>query len=242
MCFDEMFIWANDALSKNKDIQKMLRNRFSILFIDETQDNSEIQSAILHKIFIEGEKPITRQRFGDSNQAIFNYTGQSGATTDTFPSVLCGIRKELPNSHRFGAEIASLANNFSINSLDAGLQGHGPNTSKANAATDQKHTIFLFKDGEIDKVLPEYAKHILEVFADDPEGLKQGDYVAVGAVHTKPDNLKNPPHYIGHYYPDYKSELSKKEPSPKTFPEYIMVGKYLSSLSSSSFPSYREIF
>jgi len=236
MCFDEMFIWANEALSKNKYIQELLRNRFPFLFIDEVQDNSEIQSTILHKTFMEGKKPVIRQRFGDSNQAIFNYTGQSGATTDTFPSVLDGVRKELPNSHRFGVEIASLASNFAINSLESGLQGHGPNTSKANVATDQKHTIFLFKDGDIDKVLPEYAKHILEVFADNPEGLKQGDFVAVGAVHTKPDNLQKPPHYIGHYYPHYKSELSKKEPSLKTFPEHIMVGKYLSSLSSSSFP------
>jgi DNA helicase II / ATP-dependent DNA helicase PcrA len=237
MCFDEMFIWANDALSKNKQIQKILRNRFPLLFIDETQDNSEIQSATLHKIFIEGEKPVTRQRFGDSNQAIFNYTGQSGATTDIFPSVLEGVRKELPNSHRFGAEIASLANNFTINCLEAGLQGHGPNTSKANVVTDQKHTIFLFNDGDIDKVLPEYAKHLLEVFVDDPKGLKQGDFVAVGAVHNTPSGkIQSPPHHIGHYYPDYKSELSKKEPSLKTFPEYIMVGKYLSSISGSTFP------
>ncbi len=236
MCFDEMFIWANEALSNNNRIQKMLRNRFPLLFIDEIQDNSENQSATLHKIFIEGEGSVIRQRFGDSNQAIFNYSGQSGATTDAFPSVLEGVRKELPNSHRFGAEIASLANKFSINSLEAGLQGHGPNTSKANAVTDQKHTIFLFKEGDIDKVLPGYSRHILEVFTDDPEGLEQGDFVAVGAVHTKPDNLQNPPHYIGHYYPEYKPELSKKEPSPKTFPEYIMIGKHLSSMSSSSWP------
>lgn len=233
--FDDSFAFAMRCCDKYPVVKKSIRQRFPMHFIDEAQDNSEDQSATLYEIFMEGGSSVTRQRFGDSNQSIYNRTGQSGAITDAFPSEQNGVKKELPNSHRFGSEIALLANNFAINRLEAGLQGHGPNTSKANAVTNQKHTIFLFKDGEIDKVLPEYAKHILEVFADDPEGLKQGDFVAVGAVHTKPDKPQNPPHYIGHYYPDYKSELSKKEPSPKNFPEYIMVGKYLSSLSHSSY-------
>lgn len=237
MCFDEMFIWADEALEKNHNIQKAIRNRFPLLFIDEIQDNSETQSAILHKIFMKGENPSTRQRFGDSNQAIYDYSGQSGAKSDQFPSREEGIKKELPNSHRFGAEIASLVNNLALNPFDKGLQGHGPNTNKATANTDKKHTIFLFKDGEIDKVLPEYAKHILEVFRHDSNGLKHGDFVAVGAIHTTPPGkVQNPPHYVGHYCPNYRSELSIKEPSPKTFPEYIMVGKHLSSLSSSSYP------
>lgn len=47
------------------DIVDTIRARFPILFIDEAQDNSEQQSAILHRLFRSGQSPVIRQRLGD---------------------------------------------------------------------------------------------------------------------------------------------------------------------------------
>lgn len=225
VCFEEMFVWAKDLLEKKPEVQFALRHRFPFLFIDEVQDNSEAQSTLLNQIFCEGSNPVIRQRFGDSNQAIFNNTFQKeGATTDPFPSNVTGVLCELPNSHRFGSQIADLANPFAISPLSNGLQGQGPSEKRAETDTLGKHTIFLFNAGEIDKVLPAYAEHILDVFGDDPLALNKGDFVAVGAVHKTPETQQPPPHHVGDYHSGYNSELSKKDPTPKCFVVYIHIG------------------
>ena len=84
----------------------VIRDRFPILFIDEAQDNSKEQSAVLSRIFMDGENPVIRQRFGDENQAIYDFQGAEEAATDKFPGA---YKKELPNSHRFGQAIADMA-------------------------------------------------------------------------------------------------------------------------------------
>ena len=99
-CFDEMFIWAKELLDSCPETIRTLRRRFPLVFIDEAQDNSEAQSALLHRIFCDGDAPSRRQRFGDSNQAIYANSYQSGATTDLFPS---GDVHPMPRSYRFWA-------------------------------------------------------------------------------------------------------------------------------------------
>ena len=69
-CYDEMFMWAGELLRTVSGIVDVLRSRFPILLIDEAQDNSKEQSAILSRIFMEGDNAVIRQRFGDANQAI----------------------------------------------------------------------------------------------------------------------------------------------------------------------------
>ncbi|MBY5415371.1 UvrD-helicase domain-containing protein [Rhizobium leguminosarum] len=90
----------------NPDVASALRDRFPIVFIDEVQDNSELQSAFLHRLFVAGQSSsVIRQRFGDSNQAIYNRAGGTGAITDPFPGP---NRIDLPNSARFGQKIADV--------------------------------------------------------------------------------------------------------------------------------------
>ena len=102
-------MWGHDLLDKHPDVCDSIRERFPMLFIDEVQDNSEEQSALLFRLFIKGGGPVIRQRFGDANQAIYRHAGESeGAITDSFPD--SHIRRDIPNSHRFGQEIANLAN------------------------------------------------------------------------------------------------------------------------------------
>lgn len=72
-CFDEMFVWAKELLDRCPEMIATLRRRFPIIFIDEAQDNSEVQSALLHRIFCDGEGPSRRQRFGDSGLASVSF-------------------------------------------------------------------------------------------------------------------------------------------------------------------------
>jgi superfamily I DNA/RNA helicase len=230
-CFDEMFVWAREALIKRPDIREILRRRFPFLFIDEVQDNSDEQSDILYRIFMEGGDPVTRQRFGDSNQAIYGRSGVVGASVDKFPSDVPGVKKELPNSHRFGPVIASLANYFTLYEIESGLKGNGPNTRRASKK-ELNHTIFLFDDKTVEDVIPAYAKHIEEQFQYDKDALKNGDFVAVGAVHNTPKGKVQPaPHFVGHYFKDYSPQQLKRSAPPNSFAGYIHRGMVSTSLT-----------
>ena len=83
-CYNEMFVWATDLLDKAPEVIRTIRDRFPVLFIDEAQDNSEDQSAILHRIFMAGDNTLVRQRFGDGNQAIYGFMGATEASTESF--------------------------------------------------------------------------------------------------------------------------------------------------------------
>lgn len=221
-CYDEMFFWANDLLGMCPEIRSIVRERFPMLFIDEVQDNSETQSALLSKLFVEGGCPAIRQRFGDTNQAIYQHAGESeGATTDAFPTA--DKRKDIPHSLRFGQEIARLANGFGL--VPQGLKGCGPRTGLLAADTNGKHAIFLFNNDNIHRVLATYAEYLLETFSADD--LREGSFVAtaIGAVHTQGEDKKKFPSSVGDYWPRYDPEISRAEPAPKTFFQYLMAGR-----------------
>lgn len=103
-CFDEMFVWANELLEKRPQTAIDLRQRFPLVFIDEAQDNSEEQSALLYRIFCAGDAPSRRQRFGDSNQAIYARPGLDGSNTDPFPGA---VVHAMPRSYRFAQGLAN---------------------------------------------------------------------------------------------------------------------------------------
>lgn len=225
-CYDEMFIWANELLDHVPDVKKMVRERFPVVFIDEVQDNSEIQSALLFRVFMEEEDPVVRQRFGDSNQAIFRSPGDDkGATTDVFPNP--DIRKSIPNSHRFGQEIAGLANPLAPE--PPGLVGRGPSQGPENkrilADTSGQHTIFLFDDQTVTNVLSAYARHLLQVLSD--RELQQGTFAAVGSVHRYEEG-KPVPYSVCDYWPDYVPGLTTSASNPSRSCHFIQSGQRLS--------------
>ena len=174
-CYDEMFMWADELISRYPDIVGTIRSRFPMLFIDETQDNSESQSHILHTIFISGGNPVIRQRFGDENQAIYDYVDAIEASTDKFP-VLDDRKREIPNSHRFCQIIAKLAGPLGLNADTCNLVGEGPKCRDIPPIQDAApHTIFLFDDETITKVLDAYGDLILSMFPQR--------FIAEGCVH-----------------------------------------------------------
>jgi DNA helicase-2/ATP-dependent DNA helicase PcrA len=236
-CFDDMFIWAHDLLENVLGVVNVIRDRFPLLFIDEAQDNSEDQSAILHRIFLDGAGAVVRQRFGDSNQAIFDFMEAKEATTDPFPD--SEFQKDIPNSHRFGQKIAELADPLGL--IPYCLQGQGPKKPLVSGAKEAPHTIFLFNDNTVGKVMDAYAELLIETFSE--QELREGTFTAVGQVHKPPDEGMNEkfPHHVGHYWPEYDLELARRDPKPQTFVQYVFAGLGKAKIIGEVFPAVEKI-
>lgn len=220
--YDEMFMWANDLIDCSPAIKQHIRGRFPLVFLDEVQDNSEAQSSILHRIFMEGDGASCRMRFGDSDQEIFDSAGEvKRAKTDKFPSDK--VKYDLPNSHRFGQSIANLASPLSVGKMS--LAGQGP---KGGASKDAAHAIFLVDEDSIGAVLKAYGQYLLSVFDEEQKLLDQLTFTAVGAVHRdKEGSEKNKPHNLSHYCTEYDPDIASKDPKPKTFLQYVKAGHRL---------------
>lgn len=219
---NEMFMWANDLMDCSPSIKQHIRGRFPLVFLDEVQDNSEAQSSILHRAFIEGDGAVCRVRFGDSDQEIFDHAGEvSRAKTDSFPSD--EVKYDLPNSHRFGQSIANLASPLSVGKMR--LSGQGP---KVGLSKDAAHAIFLIDEGSTGAVLKAYGQYLLSVFDEEQELLDRLTFTAVGAVHRDKDGAeKNKPHNLSHYCIQYDPDIASKDPKPKTFLQYVNAGHRL---------------
>ena len=220
-CYDEMFVWAKALMEHMPGVVDVLRGRFPLLFVDEAQDNSEAQAAILYRIFSAGNKPVLRQRFGDPNQAIFNSVRDEGATTDVFPDE--SIKRDLPTSHRFGQKIADFADPLGI--IRYRLVGQGPKKSLASGQPEAPHTIFLFDSDRSEAVLDAYGALLIDTFSE--QELLQGSFVAVGQVHRprESDTGDKRPRHVGHYWPEYDAELTGIDPKPTCFVQYIVAGQ-----------------
>lgn len=213
-CFDEMFVWANELLDLHPEVAADLRMRFPLVFIDEAQDNSELQSAMLHRIFLQGSGPSIRQRFGDSNQAIYSHAGGDGAQTDRFPSVEL---QNLPRSYRFSQAIADAAKGLGI--VPQALSGAGP--TRVRVKSDAlAPVLFLFDDNSVRNVLPLYGEYLFTAFS--AEELAEGVFTAIAGVHDFDEGKTTPiPRAMGHYVPHYNPVIVRKEAIPATFDQYL---------------------
>lgn len=216
-CFDEMFVWANQLLDRNPGIAADLRRRFPLVFIDEAQDNSEIQSAILYRIFCAGDGPSRRQRFGDSNQAIYANANQDGARTDPFPAAPI---HSIPRSYRFPQAIADAVKGFGVTPQE--LIGAGPTCARIASAA-KPFAIFLFDDPSVQEVLPRYGAYLLDQF-QAPE-LAAGTFVAVAGVHEMEKDDKVP-RAMGHYAPHYDAACARKESAPATMAQFLARARF----------------
>lgn len=215
-CFDEMFVWANELLDKRPEVAGALRARFPLVFVDEAQDNSQEQAALLYRIFTSGDSPSRRQRFGDSNQAIYSRAEQTGAQIDQFPSL---PTFSLPRSYRFGQVQADHVKGFGV--VPQSLIGAGP--ADISLRTEPLPPVmFLFDDQSVSQVLSRYAEHILANFSS--AAISRGLFKAVAAVH-KLDKDTEVPRAIGHYMPTYSPASAHTESRPDSFVQYLDIAR-----------------
>ena len=223
--FDDMFAVAAKQLREQPAIADVIRQRFPVVFIDEMQDTSEMQNALLASLFPVSACEI-RQRFGDSNQAIYDW-GQSEAISDTFP---CSSRqREIPNSKRFGPWIAGAADPLACKPITPELRGEGPGRSCCSAnPTSMQHTVFLYDQETCQQVLPAFGGLLLDTLSD--ADLRNGYFRAIGHVGRPGEGQKHYPRSIGDYWPGYESDAARPEARPTTFAGYIQLAqrqKYL---------------
>lgn len=214
--YDDMFAVAQQQLLVSPVTASLLRRRFPVVFIDEMQDTSEVQNCLLGKLL-----PIVgcelRQRYGDSNQAIFD-AGQFKATSDPFPGP---ERKEIPNSKRFGEWIAATADPLAVDPISPSIIGEGPKkTCRADPAC-MPHTMLLFNADTCQVVLPAFGGLLLEVFED--EDLSRGYFRAVGHIGRLSEDHKHHPRSIPDYWLEFQAAASRLEPRPRTLAGYAFL-------------------
>ena len=216
-CHDDMMIWAAQALDRNPDLRKAVRRRFPMLFLDEVQDNDDVQSSILHRLFMDDDQPVVRQRFGDMNQAIYGSASAAdvdGANGDAFPNAEISI--PVANSHRFGNQIATLADGLALSPPGLiGLREHPEAEQGRHAA------ILLFDTQHATAVLPAFAHLLTTRFS--PAERATGIFAAVGAIH-RDTNRPDPPNCVAHYWEGYDHELAHIEGRPATLIGYLRRG------------------
>ena len=222
-CYDEMFVWARALLEDFPAVASWLRRRFPFVIIDEMQDTFEAQGDMLHAIFPRTSSDIVVQRVGDPNQAIFDDSEAKPDESDPFPDIDTARCLSIPNSRRFGSDIATLASPFAVTPVGtAGLCGIGPKVIAGTSAT-RPNAVFIFPDDSTAGVLDAYGKHILTNF--DDWVLAHGTVAAVGAVHQDAPDIgpghEHFPKTVPHYWSGYTAELSRKEPNPRTFVQYL---------------------
>ncbi|PRY80571.1 AAA domain-containing protein [Yoonia maritima] len=221
--YEEMFVWAEHLLQTYPDISATLSHRFPLVLMDEMQDTSLRQAALLHSIFNRGAAVSGIQRVGDPNQEIFE-TGQDQNTADPFPDKVEDRTMTIASSRRFGKPIADLANPHAVIPIgDGGLRGNGP--GKAPDQVDHgQNLIIIFPDNDCSKVLEAFGAHLLQTFDDDT--LAFGDCFAIGGVHRPtteniPPGHNKYPRSVEHYWADYSAENAKMDRHPKTLSGYL---------------------
>lgn len=105
--FEDAFSLSSITLNDFPEISIILSNRFGLLFADEMQDTQQHQMDIINAVFKES---VTKQYFGDPDQAIFN--GFSDETSAWKHNLDGFVSLPISDSKRFGNEIAGCINPF----------------------------------------------------------------------------------------------------------------------------------
>lgn len=212
--YNEMLFFARHALKIFPTLPQSVQQRFPFLFFDEAQDTSTLQWEIIKKAFTESSFSKI-QRFGDSNQAIYDsYRSDDSDITFPKPGYLT-----ISNSKRYGQKITELIKPLAIQDGDKML---GDNTTYNR--NDAKHSIILFDDQDIHKVLPAFAEIIFDSFTDEEirESSEYGFY-ALGMVHKESDSTdsKNNPHSVKDYFEPYQSNITQLRRTPNNLIDFF---------------------
>jgi DNA helicase II / ATP-dependent DNA helicase PcrA len=243
-CHSEMLVWASALLEDHPEISSWLSYRFPLIVMDEMQDTSSNQAALLERVFPRHSENIVVQRVGDPNQAIFDLDNENSSPNDiaggesdhrsletlgtsaSFPDP--ERRLDISNSYRFGQTIARLASPFAVEKVQPdGLSGLG--LSATTLKDSMIHAIFIFPDDSTEGVLKSFGQHVLEIL---PESLvEKGSITAVGSVH-RANKAVNPgdksyPRHVGHYWSNYNAEVTTKDPVPATLVGYVRLAQAL---------------
>lgn len=206
--FEDMYAFGETCLAKRPYLISLLRQRFPWVFVDELQDTNEGQDRIIEALFGGGESVL--QRYGDKNQAIFDFADSAAKSPELF-----GRRKTLPlsSTHRFGKQIAHFATKLTV-AVPQTLKG-------LPDKPDHCHTVFIFTRDKALAVPIEFANLVL---AEVPAGIRaKRDVCVVGSrKNVRNGNATNFPLSIGDYWRGFQSDLSTTPQVPDSLLGFIV--------------------
>ena len=198
LCYEDAYSLAFEYLREHPGIRELISKRFSYVFIDEMQDSSTTQSAILNKIFNDN---VVIQTIGDLNQSIFDYDAdlECGWTVNNDCS-LC-----ITGSKRFPSSIASKVENLCV--CRQTITGNG----RQNEITP---VIIVYDDNTIQQVLNKYGEFIIR---NNLHQLENRIFKAVG-WRGKPHDRKRT---IPSYWDSYSKEIKVKRTEFSNLKSYL---------------------
>ena len=183
---EDMFAYAEQAITEVANLPDIVAGRFPMVFIDEMQDTSDIQLGVLSSLF-SGRSTV--QRFGDANQSIL-FRGDR-LHPDSFPRA---SSFQVNSSLRFGPKIAAAVN--SVRRSGGSIVGMGE-----DAVRDP--IMILFSDHTVHQVIERFGKSIAAIFSQaefDKYPVK-----AVCAIKRPGNNAQQVGRHLLDYFPGYDS-------------------------------------
>jgi len=181
----DMFAFAERAMSVMPRLPRLLARRFPVVMIDEMQDTSPSQTALLSAAF--GDGSIV-QRFGDINQRIFSDDDgdddEAGATFPEAPTL------PMSTSRRFGSDIADIVSK--VQGTESPLVGKGP-------ALAAPPTLLVYNGDTIGIVIERFGALVLDAFDDDT--VAAGGHVRAICARRSGDSKEVPGRHVGDFCP-----------------------------------------
>ncbi len=147
--YSDMFAFAEVLLTHFPAIKAQLSRRFPLVYLDEMQDTSWEQEALLTKLF---DESVIIQRYGDVNQRIF--VGKGDFSQLNFPR-----ESALPisTSKRFGPAIAAAVSGVRV----------GGNAVVGSAADVHSPTLMTYTTERVGDVINRFGHLVLDRFTDE---------------------------------------------------------------------------
>lgn len=223
--YADMFAFAAASLKAHPFLRAALRGRFPWVFVDEMQDTSNEQEALLDDIF--SGAGIVFSKIGDTNQAIFSEAVGEGAQRElTWANSI-----DLPQSYRLAPKLAELVSPLAV-VHPVRLQGNP-------RRKDRAHTIFLFDDTSISDVLPAFGSLILKEWNDS---LPKNFVAKAVGFRRRPHERASIPGSLVDYWSEFEARPAEDRPPHLTLLSAVRHARRLASVSGEFFGAHRTVF
>ncbi|SEJ53328.1 Superfamily I DNA or RNA helicase [Dyadobacter sp. SG02] len=216
LCFDDAYLLANLYMVEFPEIVQLIRNRFSIVFIDEMQDMDKHQHDLLEALFFTGNNSTIYQRIGDRNQSIFSDGIDEETAWTPRPKTLT-----IAGSNRLSPAISRIVSPFGLYD-NIPITGYGPSPLLPH--------ILLYDDVNPQSVLPYFANLVQEHRLAGRIYNLSDPVKAIGWVGKPLEANKT---FINNYHDDYKKDNQGQKI------DYSSLIGYLEILANTEV-SYRE--
>ncbi|AKB75166.1 ATP-dependent DNA helicase UvrD/PcrA [Methanosarcina lacustris Z-7289] len=178
-------------------ITKPLSERFAFVFIDEMQDTDEHQNRLITQIF--DESKVVIQRFGDTNQSIYdNYVRENSVWEIGEDSL------QINGSKRFSNKIADIVKRLCLHEQD--LLGN-------SLVQEIQPKILVFNDETIGSVIPFFGRIINECNLCE----EKKEFKAIGWVAKEKEGKRTLPSY----FPEFQKKSHHNKIESDFLCEYL---------------------